>query len=599
MTRAVAYLRRSSSKQEKSISAQRSAVQNYAGERGYTIVKEYVDDGISGDNNAALRQFHQMRDDLTTSHVADVVLVWAYDRISRNDSDEESAAMFPLREAGICVDSVTEGLIDRDSFEGRITHTVRQEGRHSYIRDLAKNSLRGRVNSALQGHIAGQSAPYGFDRMVVDGQGNHILRMKNGDPKPTRGGDTYITLVPSDDPEVVATLRYIFEEYAKPQIGLRTIAGELTERGICGPRGPQRGTENPGRWHANTIKHILSNQNYVGTYVFGKRTEAKFFKVSKDRIEERQKTDYRRSKVRLNDEAEQVIVPNAFTGLIDRKLFDAVQRKLDDQKRGSRQPQVKKPDRYPLAGLVICGCCGGRMYGGPKPHTTDKSASRYFCSTYQKEGSKHKHANGCYHNQIDGDALLKVVTDKIQKSLTPANLKRLESAMRRQVAKRSSQKPDTAPLQRKLDKLNADIDKAADRLLRSDDDLIDILAPKIKAMRQERDRAADMLENERRKSSDSDGERLVSDAMRRLKDFSKQIRSSAPKIKRDAIHMLVDSITLEFQHGWKGKRPFDTLTRGIINSSRTVHREFRGPVELFLASVAEWDAHISHLILAA
>lgn len=28
-------------------------------------------------------------------------------------------------------------------------------------------------------------------------------------------------------------------------------------------------------------------------------------------------------------------------------------------------------------------------------------------------------------------------------------------------------------------------------------------------------------------------------------------------------------------------------------------REFRGPVELFIASVAEWDAHVSHLVLAA
>lgn len=571
--KAVAYLRRSSTKQEKSIAAQRKAVQEYGAERGYTIVSEYIDDGISGDNNVARKEFRRMRDDLTSDRLADVVLVWAYDRISRNDSDEESAAMFPLREAGIRVDSVTEGLIDRDSFEGRITHTVRQEGRHSYIRDLAKNSLRGRVNAAVRGHIAGQSAPYGFDRMIVDADGNHILRLKNGDPKPTRAGGTHVTLVPSDDPEVLQTLQFIFEEYAKPGVGLRTIAGQLTERGICGPRGPQKGTGNPSRWHANTIKHILSNQNYVGTYVFGKRTEAKFFKVSKDRIEERQKTDYRRSKVRLNDEAEHVVVPDAFPALIDRELFDRVQQKLDDQKRGNRQPQVKKPERYPLAGLVVCGCCGARMYGGPKPHTSNKSATRYFCSTYQREGSKHKHASGCYHNQVDGDLLLKVVTDKIQESLTPDNLSRMESAMRRIVKKRASEKPNTRPLEQKLERLNAEIDKAADRLLRADDDLMDILAPKIKTMRQERDRVAEMLAAERRKSKISEGERLVTDAMARLKDFSRQIRSATPKKKRDAIHSVVNSITLEFQHGWKGKRPFDSLTRGIIHSSRTVHRD--------------------------
>ena len=37
------------------------------------------------------------------------------------------------------------------------------------------------------------------------------------------------------------------------------------------------------------------------------------------------------------------------------------------------------------------------------------------------------------------------------------------------------------------------------------------------------------------------------------------------------------------------------MQRAVLFSSR----EFRSPVELFLASVAEWDAHVSHLVLAA
>lgn len=37
----------------------------------------------------------------------------------------------------------------------------------------------------------------------------------------------------------------------------------------------------------------------------------------------------------------------------------------------------------------------------------------------------------------------------------------------------------------------------------------------------------------------------------------------------------------------------------LVAKSHKNSREFRGPVELFLASVAEWDAHVSHLVLAA
>lgn len=44
------------------------------------------------------------------------------------------------------------------------------------------------------------------------------------------------------------------------------------------------------------------------------------------------------------------------------------------------------------------------------------------------------------------------------------------------------------------------------------------------------------------------------------------------------------------------RKPFDMLAEGLLVPSS---REFRGPVELFIASVAEWDAHISHLVLAA
>ena len=166
-----------------------------------------------------------------------------------------------------------------------------------------------------------------------------------------------MTLVPSDDAEAVATLRWIFNEFAKPHVGLRTIAGKLTERGTPGPRG--------AKWWPNTIRHILQNQNYVGTYTFGKRTEAKFFKVTADGIQERSKADIRCARVRRNDESEQVIAHNAFRGLVDIDTFNTVQAKLQRQKH-TRKKQARKPDRYLLSGMAVCGCCGDRMTGGTK-----------------------------------------------------------------------------------------------------------------------------------------------------------------------------------------------------------------------------------------
>ncbi len=409
------------------------------------------------------------------------------------------------RPAGINVDSVTEGTIDRDSFEGRITHTIRQECRHSYIRDLVKNSLRGRVNAAQLGHIAGQSAPYGFDRMIVDANGRHVMRMKNGDPKPTRGGGTHVTLVTSDDAETVETLRWIFSEFAKPHTGLRTIASKLTERGTPRPRGP--------KWWPHTIRHILANPNYIGTYTFGKRTKGKFYKVPADGIQERSKADVRRAGVRKTDESEQVIVKNAFAGLVDVDTFNIVQEKLERQKHNQKK-QARKPDRYLLSGMAVCGCCGQRMTGAPKTNTRQKDGVRYSCATYMKSGHRDKHAGGGFYCHVDGELLERSVLDLIQRTvLNDSKLAKIETSIRKKLKSRMAKQPDTKPLQKKLNSLNADIDKAADRLLRADDDLMDILAPRLREIRQERDRLASELSRQKRQNGTVDEGRIVSESM--------------------------------------------------------------------------------------
>ena len=57
---AVAYLRRSTEKQEASIPDQRSAVKQYAAKHGYKLIREYVDDAISGDDTEKRLDFQRM-----------------------------------------------------------------------------------------------------------------------------------------------------------------------------------------------------------------------------------------------------------------------------------------------------------------------------------------------------------------------------------------------------------------------------------------------------------------------------------------------------------------------------------------------------------
>src|SRR5262245_29237054 len=54
---AAAYLRRSTDRQDQSIGDQRKAIERYAQENGFTIVREYVDDAISGADTESRKQF--------------------------------------------------------------------------------------------------------------------------------------------------------------------------------------------------------------------------------------------------------------------------------------------------------------------------------------------------------------------------------------------------------------------------------------------------------------------------------------------------------------------------------------------------------------
>ena len=73
-TPAAAYYRMSSDKQETSIADQRAAVEKYSQQNNYRIVREYVDEGISGDNTEKRAGFLQMLHDAEHARDFKVIL---------------------------------------------------------------------------------------------------------------------------------------------------------------------------------------------------------------------------------------------------------------------------------------------------------------------------------------------------------------------------------------------------------------------------------------------------------------------------------------------------------------------------------------------
>jgi Resolvase, N terminal domain len=82
MTNAVAYYRMSSGKQDKSIGEQRTEVEAYARRQSYQIIREYIDEAISGDETPKRAAFLRMREHAQNGEF-EVILCWDQDRFGR------------------------------------------------------------------------------------------------------------------------------------------------------------------------------------------------------------------------------------------------------------------------------------------------------------------------------------------------------------------------------------------------------------------------------------------------------------------------------------------------------------------------------------
>ena len=94
---AVVYYRMSTDKQDASITQQRIAVEKYAKEHGYRIVREYIDEGISGDATEKRFEFQRMIRD-ASGGTFQAIIVWDQDRFGRFDSIEAGHWIHPLRQ---------------------------------------------------------------------------------------------------------------------------------------------------------------------------------------------------------------------------------------------------------------------------------------------------------------------------------------------------------------------------------------------------------------------------------------------------------------------------------------------------------------------
>lgn len=370
---AVAYLRRSTDRQEQSLGDQRAAVQRWADENGYAVVREYVDDAISGTSADERPGFQNM---IANAQRGDfkAVIVWNSDRFSRGDVCETEYFRYLLRQAGVKVESVTEDFLTRDGLEGDVLRTVRQAQNRQYSISLALNTLRGQVSSVMAQSDPGRAPPYGYDRQVSAPDGSVMFRIRfcpgrvrevydkdgklqaryaKGQSLKKPGKQCKARLVLSDS-QRVQVIKDIFR-MCLDGVGFASIAADLNARGIPAPC--------QDHWNFTTVKALLENPTYCGNLVWNRRTEAKFYRLQNGRTEERRR-QASEAKVVKTPKNDWIVIPDAVPAIITLDDWEKVQ-VLVAKRRRAIGGAGHRNRRWLLTGVMVCGDCGHKFWGAP------------------------------------------------------------------------------------------------------------------------------------------------------------------------------------------------------------------------------------------
>ena len=361
LTPAVGYIRMSSNQQDASPAQQRAEITKLAEQTAYRIIRWYEDPGISGDDTRKRKQFLCMLRDAQEKGDFATILCWDQDRFGRFDTIEAGSIIFPLRQAGIWLQTVTQGRIDWNTFQGRLIYTVQQEGKHQYLIDLSRNVLRGKVASARNGRSA-SNPPCGYDRQFYDEHGKPACRVKYGEKFRRPKGWT-VRFVLSEDTALMDVVRWIWRTFADTDWGVTTMARDLNRRGILTPSGK--------KWSVETVEGILSNRVYTGANVFGRNRYGKYHHLGNN-------GETQEGSAKKIHPGDPIVTDNMHDALIDQETFDRVKQKL--QKRRQKHNRTRNSP-YLLSGLLHCGHCGGIMAGRGYKVKDTYPHQYYTCTT--------------------------------------------------------------------------------------------------------------------------------------------------------------------------------------------------------------------------
>lgn len=244
MENAILYVRVSSKEQELegfSVPAQKKLLKEYCVQKGYRILKEFVD--IETAKKSGRTQFNEMINFAKANKLIRHIIVEKTDRLLRNISDYALIDGLMERE-DFTINLVKENsLLSRDSrSHEKLVFGFKVIMAKNVIDNLSEETKKGMLEKAEQG-IYPSFAPYGY--MNVEESGKRILK---------------------PDPNSASYVKKMFELYATGSYSLLSLKNKMLADGMV--------YRNGKNFYKHTVEVILKNEFYTGVFYWkGKKYE--------------------------------------------------------------------------------------------------------------------------------------------------------------------------------------------------------------------------------------------------------------------------------------------------------------------------------------
>lgn len=375
-TRALCLYRVSSNKQlyhtdknEPDIPMQRIRCRQFCEEKGWTIVCELQEDGISGHKvRAEKRDKVQTLREYALQKKFDILVVFLFDRIGRREDETPFIVEWLVLEAGVRVVSTEEGEQYFENHTDKLINYIRYwqaDGESQKISIRTANSLHILTEA---GCFTGGIRPYGYD-FVQTGRTNKRKQPVND------------LAICEDEAAIV---RVMFRLAADEGYGAQRIANYLNERSIKNRAGKN--------WHPASIQAMLRNILYIGILRSGE--------VQSEPLEHLK--------------------------IVDNKTFYTVGDMLEARSRKNeaiRSKPLNTRGNSLLSGFIFCGHCGARLcvttsgkYGRKKDNEYTVR-TRYTCQTKSRTHGDCDGQTGYTVEKLDAiiDHILRFIFSKVRR----------------------------------------------------------------------------------------------------------------------------------------------------------------------------------------